>query len=222
MIIDLVDKLADRIIQLLTFRKQQRGDLFEKYVSPVFAAFEAVHAAYLESFSRYRQAIQDSSDQQWLPILLSMLDRDNLFSASARSKVIRLAQSEQDGSVGPFVSEIRDYLLGARLVDPLGKEAFPYMGQRWRQGLSKTLARIEEEAWQLVIDPNGAQPLLDDAALSVELDRRCARYAMPNDPADALKRSCALWALDEVLWEMQQQYDRVCQAYAQLRAALSK
>ena len=113
MIIDLVDKLADRIIQLLTFRKQQRGDLCEKYVSPGFAEFEAVHAAYLESFSRYRQAIQDSSDQQWLPILLSMLDRDNLFSASARSKVIRLAQSEQDGSVGPFVSEIRDYLLGA-------------------------------------------------------------------------------------------------------------
>ncbi|MCC6966844.1 MAG: hypothetical protein IT391_11275 [Nitrospira sp.] len=222
MIIDLVDKLADRIIQLLTFRKQQRAELVEQYLSPVFAEFEAVHAAYLESFARYRQAIQDSSDQHWLPTLLSTLDRDNLFSASARSKVLRLVQAEQDESVGPFVSEIRDYLLGARLVDPLGKEAFPHMGQRWRQGLSKTLARVKEEAWQLVIDPDGAQPLLDGTAISGELDQRRARYAIPNDPADALKRSCALWALDEVLWEMQQQYDRVCQAYAQLRAALSK
>ncbi len=222
MIIDLVDKLADRIIQLLTYRKQQRADLLEKYVSPVFAEFEGVHAAYLESFSRYREVIQNSSDNQWLQTLLSTLDCDNLFTASARSKVIRLAQAEQDESLGTFISEIRDYLLGVRLVDPLGKEVFPHMGQRWRQSLSKTLARIREEDWQLVIDPNGARPPLDQDEIRAALDQRSGKYPMLGGPSDSLKRPCALWALDEVLWEMQRQYDRVCEAYAQLRAALLK
>lgn len=222
MIIDLVDKLADRVIQLLMVRKQQRAALLESYVSPVFAEFEAVHSAYLESFSRYRQTIQDSSDQHWLHTLLSTLDRDNLFSANSRSKVIRLAQAEQDESLGTFISEIRDYLLSARLVDPLGKEVFPHMVQRWRQSLSKTLARIDEEDWQLVLDPNGARPPLDQHEIRAELDLRGAKYPLPGDLSERLKRVCALWALDEVLWEMQRQYDRVCEAYILLRANLSK
>lgn len=223
MIVDLVDKLADRIIQLLTLRKQQRADLLEKFVSPVFAEFEAVHAAYLDSFARYRQTIEASADARWLPALVATLDRDNLFGASSRSKVIRLAQAEEDDeSVGAFVAAIRDYLLGARLVGPLGREAFPHMTQRWRQSLSKTLARIEEREWQLVIDADGARPPLSEEEIAAELDRRRARYPLPGDPADALDRACALWALDEVVWDMQGQYDSVCDAYGRLRAALSK
>jgi hypothetical protein len=222
MIIDLIDKLADRLIQLLTLRKQQRGDLLEKYVSPVFSEFETVHSAYLESFSRYRQVIQDSSDQHWLLALHATLERDNLFSASSRSKVLRLAQSEQDESLGTFIKEIRDYLLGARLVQPLGQEAFPHLIQRWRQSLSKTLSHIKNEEWQLVVDPNGARPPMVQDEIRAELDQRRARYPMQGDNAGALKRACAIWALDEVLWEMQCQYDRVCEAYSQLRADLSK
>lgn len=222
MIIDLIDKLADRLIQILTLRQQQRADLLEKYVSPVFSEFEAVHSAYLESFSRYRQVIQDSSNQHWLLALQATLDRDNLFSASSRSKVIRLAQSEQDESLGTFITEIRDYLLGARLVQPIGQEAFPHLIQRWRQSLSKTLSKINDEDWQLVVDPDGARPPMDQDEIRAELDQRHAKYPVRGDKAGALKRACAIWALDEVLWEMQGQYDRVCKAYSQLRADLSK
>lgn len=222
MIVDLVDKLADRIIQLLTLRKQQRADLLDKHVAPVFAEFEAAHAAYLDSFARYRLAIQDAGDAQWLASLVATLDRDNLFGANARSKVIRLAQAEQDESIGAFVAELRDYLLGARLVGPLGREAFPHMTQRWRQSLSATLARIASHDWQLVIDADGARPPMSEDEIRAELDRRSARVPLPGNPADALERACALWALDEVVWDMQSQYDSVCAAYSALRAALSK
>ena len=44
MIIDLVDKLLDRGIQLLTHRKQMRMVLLDTYVSPVFSEFEQVSA----------------------------------------------------------------------------------------------------------------------------------------------------------------------------------
>ena len=86
MIIDLIDKLADRIIQLLTYRKQMRADLLEKYVLPVFGEFEQVHSAYLESFARYRGLIESSSDPNWIKSLQATLERDNLFSANCRSK----------------------------------------------------------------------------------------------------------------------------------------
>jgi hypothetical protein len=222
MIIDLIDKLADRLIQLLTLRKQQRSDLLEKYVSPVFSEFETVHSAYLESFSRYRQFIPDSSDQHWIPDLQATLERDNLFSANARSKVVRLAQSEQEESLDTFIAAISDYLLGARLVQSLGKEAFPHLIQRWRQSLFKTLKHIENEEWQLVIDPNGERPPMDRDEIRTELDQRLTKYPLRSGDADALKRACSMWALDEVLWEMQGQYDRVCEAYSQLRGTLSK
>jgi hypothetical protein len=222
MIIDLVDKLADRIIQLLTLRKQQRKDLLQNYVSPVFAEFEQLHAAYLESFARYRETIQKTDDHDWIQALRSTLERDNLFTAGSRSKVMQLAQAERDESLGPFIAEIRDYLLGARLVDPLGRDVFPHLVQRWRQSLTTTLDRIVGERWQLVIDPNGARPPLSPLEVKAELDRRRVKYPVSGAHSDALKRACALWALDEVVWEMQGQYDRVCKAYAQLHSALSK
>ena len=224
MIIDLVDKLADRVIQLLTYKKQMRADLLEKYVLPVFGEFEQVHSAYLESFARYRELIESSSDPNWIQSLQAILEKDNLFSANCRSKVIRLAQAEQDETVGPFVKGICEYLLGARLVDPMGKEVFPHLIQRWRQSLLQTLERISEEHWQLVIDPNGARPPMNQNQIHDELERRRAKYPISMEVStsqETLKRACALWALDEIVWEMQNQYDRVCQTYAELRSSLS-
>lgn len=222
MIVTIIDKLAEHAIQLLILRKQKRQDLLEQHVKPVFAGFEQVHDAYLESFVRYREIIQDEGDQDWIRTILAILDRDNLFTANSRSRVLRLSEAENDKSIGPFITGIRDYLLGARLVDPLGKQAFPNMVQRWRQGLSTTIAMIDEEHWQLVIDPDGAAPPLDQAGIKDELNRRLARYPMHEKSSDGLKRACALWALDEVVWEMQHQYDLVCGAYSRLLHSLSK
>lgn len=66
MIVELVDKLVDRAIQLLTYRKQMRTVLRDTYVAPVFAEFEQAHSAYLESFARYRDLIQGTKDPNWI------------------------------------------------------------------------------------------------------------------------------------------------------------
>ena len=225
MIIELVDKLVDRVIQLLRYKKQMRTVLRDTYVAPVFAEFEQVHSAYLESFARYRDLIRGAKDPNWIRSLQSTLERDNLFSANCRSKVLRLAEAEHDDMLGPFVMGISEYVLGARLIDPLGKEAYPHMVQRWRQSLFRTLGKIADENWQLVIDPDGAAPPLSPEQIDEELEQRCVRYPADSGTEtkpDAQKRACALWALDGVVGEMQYQYDQVCHAYADLRAALSK
>jgi hypothetical protein len=225
MIVELVDKLVDRAIQLLTYRKQMRAVLRDTYVAPVFAEFEQVHSAYLDSFARYRDLIQGTKDPNWIRSLQATLEKDNLFSANCRSKVLRLAEAEHDEILGPFVRGISEYLLGARLVDSLGKAAFPRMTQRWRQSLFRTLGEIADENWQMVIDPNGAAPPLIPEEMDEELERRRVRYPAGSGAAtkqDAIQSACALWALDSVVGEMQDQYDQVCGAYAELRTALSK
>lgn len=223
MILDLVDKLVDRAIQLLTYRKEMRTVLRDTYVTPVFEEFERVHSAYLESFGRYRELVQSTAGRDWIRSLQATLEKDNLFSANCRSKVLRLAQAEHDDSLGPFIQGISEYLLGARLIDSLGSSAFPHITQRWRQSLHQTLGRIAEERWQLVIDPNGAAPPLSPDEIDEALEERRLRYPTGATPGpDARKRACALWALDEVVAEMQHQYDTVCQTYANLKAALSK
>jgi len=225
MIIDLVDKLADRVIQLVTHRKQKRADLLENCVAPVFAEFEQVHAAYLESFVRYRELIQGTKGPDWIPALRAMLEKDNLFSAHSRTKIVRLAQSPPEGVLKPFEESVCDYLVHARLVDSLGKEALPGDLQRWRQSFLRKLGEIADERWQCVIDAEGARPPLNPDEMHEALEQRRAKYPMEGrarSKQDALKRSCALWALDEIVLEMQHRYDAVCRAYAELRETLSK
>jgi hypothetical protein len=133
MVIELIDKLLDRAIQVFGYAARQRSELLEKGVEPVFAQFELVHAAYLENFTRYREFINTSKDPNWISSLQATLEKENLFSANSRSKLLNLAEAEHKEVVGPFVKAIADYLMGARLLDPVGRKLRPQT-QRWRTG----------------------------------------------------------------------------------------
>jgi hypothetical protein len=229
MIVDLVDKLVDRVIQLVTYKKQMRAALLEEAVTPAFSGFERVHSAYLESFSRYRELIRTESDPHWASSLQAVLQKDNLFSADSRAKVVRLAETGQaetrtDDRFDSFVRSISEYLMGTRLLDPIGRSVHPLHTQRWRQSLFRTLGEISDENWQLVLDPNGARPPMTaeemDDALSEVKDDYLAE-TRPFAGAEGVKRACALHALDAVVGDMQAQYDQVCRAYLELKTSLS-
>lgn len=224
MIIDLVDKLVDRVIQLLTYRKQMRTTLLETYVNPVFSEFERVHSAYLESFSRYDDLIRNTRDPNWIQLLQATLEKDNLFSANYRSKVVRLAEAEDDDIFGPFTKGICEYLMGTRLVEPLGKQIYPFHGQRWRQSLFRTLSEITKENWQMVLEPDAARPPLSQEEIDKELKQLCEEYPVDRETLtnqEVLKKACALSALNAIVMEMQYQYDQICQAYIELKRSLS-
>jgi hypothetical protein len=221
MVIELIDKLLDRAIQVFGYAARQRSELLEKGVEPVFAQFELVHAAYLENFTRYREFINTSKDPNWISSLQATMEKENLFSANSRSKLLNLAEAEHKEVVGPFVKAIADYLMGARLLDPVGKKLSPQT-QRWRTGLSRRLGWIAEENWQLVIDPDGAAPPMDPSEIEPELKRRRVQYPvdLATGEQDATRRAFALSALDGVVGEMQSQYDEVSNVYAELRTSL--
>jgi hypothetical protein len=223
--LEIAEKLAERVYQLVTDtahkRQLSRQALLNAYVEPVFADFEKLHAAYLESFIRYRDLIQSTKDPNWIRSLQATLEKENLFSANTRAKVLHVAEAEHGDLAGRFIASISEYLLGARLVDPLGKELSMHQAQRWRSSFFRRLTWIADKNWQMVIDPDGAAPPMQPEEIELELQQRRAKY--PVDAAtedDAVRRACALSALDGVVAQMQYQYGEVCKAYAELRTKL--
>jgi hypothetical protein len=225
MVLGDIDTLLNWGMKLFNYRKEKRAGVLKEEVLPVFEQFEKTHSDYLEAFSRYREQIINAAGADWIRPLQTTLEKDNLFSGDVRSKIVRLSEELEGETFGPFVESICNYLMSARLVEPLGKQIHPHHVQRWRQGLLQTLERIQEEDWQLVLDPEAAQPPLSPKEISQELKQITGKYKhlfsrkVPKE--DLVKRSAALWALETIVNEMQNQYDLVCQAYADLRKKLS-
>jgi hypothetical protein len=228
MLVDLVDKLVDRLIQLIRHRQQVRLDLLKDHVTPVFAAFEAVHAQYLSSFSRYRQMLKTSGDPLTTAHpLIDTLRTDNLFTEHERTKILGLGGAIDDPELGAFVRLIRDYVVDVRVADdPMAG----YRGRRftnpqhWRRTLIAELEAIFDERWQIVLDPNAARPPLYGAELEEALAnaRREARIE-ENDPRqlDKLKQAFAVGALDDIVGDMQEAYGAVASEYGRLQRVLS-
>jgi hypothetical protein len=220
MLIDLLDKLVDRVIQLATIQEQKRAKLLAEYLEPIFARFDQLNSEYLTAFERYRAMIANSADPDWLASLQATLEKDNLFTTHTRTQLQRLAEAKKSPDVEEFIDGICEYLLGARLLEPVGKQVHPHAIQRWRQSLNKTLDRIAEEAWQLVLDPDGAAPPLSATHIEADLQQHRHKYRsyLKNiTEPDLAQRAAAMAALDGVVTDMQWQYGQVFESYATLR-----
>jgi hypothetical protein len=229
MLVDLIDKLADRLIQLIMHRQQARLDLLKDHVGPVFAAFEAVHAQYLSSFAQYRQILKTATDAMTPshPIL-DRIRTDNLFTEHERTKILGLGTAADDPELGAFVRLIRDYVVDTRVAaDPMAG----YRGRRfanpqhWRRTLIAELEAIFDESWQIVLDPNSARPPLygpelDDALANARREEGIEESDVRK--IDKLKQVFAVRALDEVVEEMQDAYAGVAEEYARLNRALGR
>ena len=226
MIVDLIDKLADRIIQLISYRKQARKTLLNDYITPIYEQFESVHQAYLDSFDQYRVLIQNTTELNMNNSILDNIEKDNLFTASQRAKVFELAKAAEDEVVGGFVNSVYRYLINTRVVNPLSQEKEPDLiyTQMWRTSLIGDLSVIFMEEWEDVIAPSCSRPPLTDEELEQELEQKCIQFNI--DPEDALwseklKRVLALGAIDNIVYEMQSQYQKVNSEYFKAKKRLS-
>jgi hypothetical protein len=141
MLLDLIDKLIDRTIQLVKTDKEHRKELFERFVEPVFAQFEKVHQDYLASFRQYRDLLSKPETDR--TAIIETIRRDHLFTADQRTKLKALARGAHDTAVASFVKYIHLYLTssdfyGTQPGDPAYRECV-YPSQRWRQGFLRGL-----------------------------------------------------------------------------------
>jgi hypothetical protein len=121
MIVDIVDKLIDRCLQLIQRREDQNKQLLEEFAVPAYDDFEELHKDYIESFKSYRKSFHEDNHPLTLdnPIF-EQIREDSLFSAELRSKVIALQDFQKDPIVGGFIQAIAIYVLGQeRYADTL-------------------------------------------------------------------------------------------------------
>jgi hypothetical protein len=245
MIVDLVDRLVDRIIQLFQHHKAVKRATLTEYLEPAYGAFEAVHGTYLESFERYRSRIKSEPDLlQAASPLLDDIRKENLFSAHTRAKVLELVEAGGDQSIDSFygiieagdnnevkgfVLAIRNYLLRARAADTelldAAKEGKPgsFFSQRFNNSLIFDLDQVISENWRYLLDPTAARPPLSQEEASAEVSDIAHKSGIADSDPDRARKVrviFALRALDRIVGEMQEGYEAVTKSYLAARRAL--
>ncbi len=110
MIIDLVDKLLDRCLELARYNQEVRINLYDNYVNPTYSQFEIVHNNYLESFKNYRELIKSSDeDTDIKSSIIDKIQEDSLFTSNLRTKLFELSKLCREPVIGEFVNAILHY-----------------------------------------------------------------------------------------------------------------
>ena len=216
MIVDLVDKLIDRCIQLINFRKEQRKTLFENSIKPIFSQFEIVHKEYLQSFKRYRDLLNNSDED--LKRIIDLIETDNLFSEDQRAKLRALADGTGNSSLDRFVQYIHMYLMSPEhpesLVELCKDRKYmhhPYLSQRWRTGLLRELRKSGE---LINRKKNGFDPY--HAPWKTDLRRELRKSGIKGE------RTEAIVILDSLVRQMQELYGFVVHRYTAIQNELTK
>ncbi len=112
MIVDLIDKLISRSIDLIRETEKRNRDIFTDFVEPLFQCFESVHKDYTDTFKKVHEYVKGSNPNNYAEIGL-MLQDDSLFTTTNRLKLLSLAKSQKPKIIKEFVGAIENYLNGS-------------------------------------------------------------------------------------------------------------
>jgi hypothetical protein len=111
--IDLVLRLIDRLIDLAKKREEVNRATFVDFVQPAFQTFEIVHTDYIDSMTRYRARLSDTTLKMDLdhPVFRD-IEIDSLKSEHLRIKLTDFRPTNAPEKLRPFLTAIRFYLTG--------------------------------------------------------------------------------------------------------------
>lgn len=208
MIVDIIDKLIDRCIQLVMYKKEVSKSLFNDYIQPIQGDLEAVHRDYLDTFRQYRAMIKVPTPplNPSHPVLDS-IKADAVFNAQLRMKIHGLMAAASDPILGDFIKSIWNY--------------FYSVAER-----TKVLLRDEpcrHEAEDLKQDHR-----FDDSSVFLEPpdnQSRSVAYDYLEDifrsnELDGIKRELAIEVIDSIVSVLQTNYANQIREYSRLKNVL--
>jgi len=99
MLIDLIDKLISRVIDLLKEEQRLKKSLHDDFVMPLMDQFDEIHNNYIQTFIKYRETIkQGASPLNKEHPLFEEIKKDSLSSDSMRVKLRALWRVLSDRS----------------------------------------------------------------------------------------------------------------------------
>jgi hypothetical protein len=145
MIVEVVDKLIDRCLQLINHRKDQNQQLYSDFIVPAMSSFEELHRGYIESFSLYRELVQSTDCPMDLshPVF-EKIRKDSSLSSVLRAKTAALNSFDGDPIVGSFIRGITLYVLGQEQYTAVILNGHRPIPNAARQRITKGLNEIVE------------------------------------------------------------------------------
>jgi hypothetical protein len=143
MLIDLLDKLIDRCIQLAQRREKQDRDLYSELLSPALDEFERIHKNYIDTFVAYKAMLngKDNALTQDHPIFNKLVE-DSQSSFDLRAKVMALREYTTDPILGRFIHRMCNYIMGQQIGIQVLEEGEPMRLNAPRGKFSRGLKTI--------------------------------------------------------------------------------
>jgi hypothetical protein len=112
MLIDVLDKLADRLLQLTKEKEQHSDNLFSRFVDPVYSDFEMVHVDYVNSFESYREMVLKEPKILLEPthLIFEKIRTDSLRSQHHRHRIGAIQSLELPKQLEEFRRSICRYI----------------------------------------------------------------------------------------------------------------
>lgn len=139
MLTQLLDRLVDRLIQLIEHRRNRQEKLFREVLQPCLEDLEKLHQEYSGSFRRYRILLQESSRPlgENHPIF-DQIHEDAVFAAGDRLNVWQRLQGFSGTIADQLILDVVNYIWF--LYSP-GMRADP-SGNPYRSQLSRELRAV--------------------------------------------------------------------------------
>jgi hypothetical protein len=108
--IDSLVKVAEKLVELLKYRKQLREEQFAKSIDMVFQELKNVHQDYLKLFSNCAQALREKEDLSQIAdsLFANRLEHEAM-RRSIRALAESLAQNKTLKKFQPFFMEVNNY-----------------------------------------------------------------------------------------------------------------
>jgi hypothetical protein len=221
MIIDIAEKILNRLVAYRDAKKRRRSELLREVAEPLFLDLGKIHEMYLTAFRGFRRELADGMAD--VDSILGRVHEERLFTEAIRTRVRAIATESSDetefSELAALCNSVRNYLTLPN--DDRHLDALHYCDfQRWFTEYILVLYVVGRHDRNLPLPVEGlplwayAPPLpmlltLGDHTIESELERH------KSD-----RRSAAIALLDALVMSMEHEYARVCTAYARARVVL--
>ena len=204
MIVDLIDKLLTRLIQLKAEQNKHKSTLYAEFLKPINEGFEAIHKEYMTSFRSYKEEL--NTNPEGIDKLLQRISDDRIFNDFQRLKMLALISDQKLTAFKEYLSFVAEYFL---VPTALEMPPDPTKQQRQQQQLRRTLIEKLRDAMT---------PDTDNRYNDWTDSQGVVRKPKVVDLPDLVARANAVF--DVTIEEMQDRYGKAQDAMVPLKSKL--
>jgi len=225
MLVQAIDKLIDRIIQLFQYQEKVRKETLENFIDPIYVLFEQIHNEYLKDFRKYREMIINSKlTLNASHPIFDLIKTDSLYSQGQRGKLealidplmrLRESKSENEKLIGILLWEITGYI---RVTN----SNFRIMVSEWEPDIDlNSLNKMDGNVFDNISELMFQAGSYDMSGNIRRFELICGlKLIFKTNLKEEKKQNEGIKLIDELISHMQKKYLRIAASYVKTRTNL--